>query len=243
MFDTWRLYRKPRGYASIQTKRKRSKTLNETDSASFGVYWAVQTAEQYTDGADGAPGADEADEADGAEPLGPTRPVEPMEPMEPLRGADESDGANGADEAHGAAGADEADGAAGADGAGEADGAAEADEADEADGADEANGADADGAAGADEADGTCSTNCVQFVGHSLHQTHLKGTHSFCWLYTGLPFYRLPLKGFRASKAAPIILGKNRTAKICSCISIWFIPGPTIDDHGSRSTRLLERFF
>ena len=90
---------------------------------------------------------------------------------------------------------------------------------------------------------GTCSTNCVQFVGHSLRQTHLKGTHSFCWLYTGLPFYRLPLKGFRASKAAPIILGKNRTAKICSCISIWFIPGPTIDDHGSRSTCLLERFF
>ena len=90
---------------------------------------------------------------------------------------------------------------------------------------------------------GTCSTNCVQFVGHSLHQTHLKGTHSFCWLYTGLPFYRLPLKGFRESKAAPIILGKNRTVKICSCISIWFIPGPTIDGHGSRSTRLLERFF
>ena len=89
---------------------------------------------------------------------------------------------------------------------------------------------------------GTCSTNCVQFVGHSHQQTHLKGTHSFCWLYTGLPFYRLPLEGFRASKAAPIILGKNRTAKICSCISIWSIPGPTIDDHGSRSTRLLERF-
>ena len=89
----------------------------------------------------------------------------------------------------------------------------------------------------------TCSTNCVQFVGHSLQQTHLKGTHSFCWLYTGLPFNRLPLKGFKASKAAPIILGKNRTAKICSCISIWSIPGPTLDNHGSRSMRLLERFF
>ena len=89
----------------------------------------------------------------------------------------------------------------------------------------------------------TRSTNCVQFVGHSLQQTHLKGTHSFCWLYAGLPFNRLPLKGFKAFKAAPIILGKNRTAKICSCISVWSIPGPTLDNHGSRSLRLLERFF
>ena len=93
---------------------------------------------------------------------------------------------------------------------------------------------------------GTCSTNlCVQFVGHSLQQTYLKGTHSFCWLYTGSPFNRLPIKGFKASKIAPISFCKSRIAKKnwCFCISIRFISGPTIDDHGSRSLRLLDLYW
>ena len=80
MFDPWRLYRKPRCYASILfntnqgSKTKHRGKMDATDSASFGAYQAFQKEKEYqttvteqmrADEADGVAGAARADEADG----------------------------------------------------------------------------------------------------------------------------------------------------------------------------------
>jgi len=74
MFDTWRLYRKPRGYASVLIKRKLAarhrRKMDAPDSASFGACCTRLFRKQHK----------KADESDG--PMRPMRPMTPMELME-----------------------------------------------------------------------------------------------------------------------------------------------------------------